>query len=249
MSDVFVVVTAAGSGTRLGFDRPKALVELSGQPLVVRAVNGAFTHPEVVGIVVTAPEDSLTEFTVLFDADQRVRVVPGGAVRQESVYRGLEAIPDLANDLNIALTDTTPVLIHDAARCLAPTTVFHDVVAALDAGYPAVIPALPVTDTQKTVASRQVNVNGITIEKVIGAVDRTELRAVQTPQGFHWQTIINAHRDATHRWGSETEAATDDGALVEACGIDVHLSRGSQMSLKITTKLDLIIAEHLLTHQ
>lgn len=249
MSEVFVVVTAAGSGTRLGSDRPKALVELAGKPLVVRAVDGAFTHPHVTGVVVTAPEDSRGNFEALFESNPRVRVVCGGSVRQESVYRGLQAIPELARALETQLHDTTAILIHDAARCLTPATVFHDVVTALEAGYPAVIPALPVTDTQKTVARKQISIDGIEIEKVTGAVDRTELRAVQTPQGFHWRTIIEAHRQATHRWGSEAEAATDDGALVEAQGIDVHLSHGSQMSLKITTKLDLIIAEHLVARQ
>ncbi|MDO5720869.1 MAG: 2-C-methyl-D-erythritol 4-phosphate cytidylyltransferase [Actinomycetaceae bacterium] len=248
MRPVFTIVTAAGSGTRLGSDRPKALVPLVGSPLVQRAVAGALACQRITGIIVTAPEGALRDFHALFDDDPRIRVVAGGGVRQESVYRGLQEIPVLAKDLDVVLDDLTPILIHDAARCLTPQRVFNEIITVLEAGHCAAIPALPVTDTQKIVATQPETVCDIPIERVTAAADRSRLRAVQTPQGFHWRTIIDAHRDAIHRWESEAHAATDDAALVEAHGHDVYLTRGSQMSLKITTPIDLTIAQYLLKH-
>lgn len=248
MRPVYTIVTAAGSGTRLGSDLPKALVPLDGIPLVQRAVDGALSCERITGIVVTAPEDALQEFQRLFPDDPRIRVVAGGNVRQESVYYGLQEIPALAITLDAELDDQTPILIHDAARCLTPPRVFDEIITVLEGGHHAAIPALPVTDTQKFVAPQPETASDITIERVTAAADRTHLRAVQTPQGFHWRTIMDAHSNATDRWHSEAEAATDDAALVEALGHDVYLTRGSQMSLKITTPIDLTIAKYLLKH-
>lgn len=248
MRPVYTIVTAAGSGTRLGSDLPKALVPLAGVTLVQRAVEGALSCDRITGIVVTAPEGALRDFQALFADDPRIRVVAGGTVRQESVYCGLREIPALANDLGAELHDLTPILIHDAARCLTPARVFDEVITVLEDGHCAAIPAMPVTDTQKFVAPKPETTSEIPIERVIAAADRAHLRAVQTPQGFHWRTIIDAHRAATDRWESESQAATDDAALVEALGHDVYLTRGSQMALKITTPIDLTIAQYLLKH-
>lgn len=246
MDSVFVLVTAAGMGTRLGYDMAKALVKLEGRTLVERAVDGVRAVPEVAGIVVTAPSDVIGEFEKLFEGAADIRIVPGASERQGSVYNGLRAIPGLAKDLGVELRDETPVLIHDAARCLTPPRVISDVISVLRDGYTAVIPALPVTDTQKIVDPDPAATSGIKIEKVTGQVDRTQLRAVQTPQGFHWGTIIHAHEVGHERYLETGESATDDGGLVETLGGEVYLSEGSQMSMKITTKLDMIIATELL---
>ncbi|MDO5034399.1 MAG: 2-C-methyl-D-erythritol 4-phosphate cytidylyltransferase [Actinomycetaceae bacterium] len=241
---VFAVVTAAGSGQRLGADMPKALVPLEGRTLVERAVEGV-QLVGVDGIIVTAPESHLTQFETMFASDPTVLVVPGGSVRQLSVYNALQQLPALAKRLGTPLDNTTPILIHDAARCLTPSKVINGVIDALRGGLTAVIPALPVTDTQKIVEEGPTS----GIEKVAGQVDRSLLRAVQTPQGFHWHTISNAHRAGFERLQNTGVEATDDAGLVEALGGDVHITSGSPLSMKITTKIDLVVASQLLTRK
>lgn len=238
----FVVVTAAGSGLRLGYNRPKALIELGGIPLVRRAVDGV-KRANVAGVVVTAPLDHLSEFEAIFADEPDISVVAGGDVRQASVYNGLKEIPKLARRLGVDLTETTPVLIHDAARCLTPSTVIDAVIKILEGGIDAVVPAVPVTDTQKVVAPSDAG-----LERVVGQVNRAELRAVQTPQGFHWGTIMRAHEEGMKRLYATGLEATDDAGLVEALGQNVFITPGSPLSLKITTKLDMVVADLLISN-
>ena len=262
---VYCVVTAAGSGTRLGFNQPKALVPVAGVPMVVRAVTGMFAHPQVVAVVVTAPAEQLPQFDELFANDSRVRVAPGGRERQDSVSAGLLALEQFARELGQPMGPDSPVLIHDAARPLTPLAVVNAVVDNLRAGLPAVIPALPVTDTIKVVPQTpvagepletapraqvmepQTPVAGEPVEPVVGAVDRAVLRGVQTPQGFHWGIIQRAH--GLPGAGEHTQppplAVTDDAALVESLGEPVYLCAGSELSMKVTTAFDLEVIDFL----
>lgn len=150
----YAVLTAAGSGSRLGADGPKALVPLEGISLLVWSAR-RLAAAGMSGIVVTAPAEHCEEFRrVLDDAALACPwiVVPGSAQsRQASVARGLAAIPDCAALADAPLSDTTPVLIHDAARPLVPADAIGRVLAALDGGVSAVIPAIPVVDTLKRV--------------------------------------------------------------------------------------------------
>lgn len=150
----YAVLTAAGSGSRLGADGPKALVPLEGISLLVWSARH-LAAAGMSGIVVTAPAEHCEEFRrVLDDAALACPwiVVPGSAQsRQASVARGLAAIPDCAALADAPLSDTTPVLIHDAARPLVPADAIGRVLAALDGGASAVIPAIPVVDTLKRV--------------------------------------------------------------------------------------------------
>ena len=150
----YAVLTAAGSGSRLGADGPKALVPLEGISLLVWSARH-LAAAGMSGIVVTAPAEHCEEFRrVLDDAALACPwiVVPGSAQsRQASVARGLAAIPDCAALADAPLSDTTPVLIHDAARPLVPADAIGRVLAALDGGVSAVIPAIPVVDTLKRV--------------------------------------------------------------------------------------------------
>lgn len=215
---VGVVVTAAGSGERLGAQVPKALVDVGGSSLLEHAVTRALAVAD--SLVVTAPERHLTEVGDLLGAlNPAIVVVPGGATRQDSVRAGLAALPDA--DL---------VLVHDAARAFAPVALFREVVAALDAGNDAVIPALPVVDTIKSADSSR---------RVTGTVDRSELWAVQTPQGFRRDLLARAH-------SAGVNGATDDAALVEALGAPVQLIAGAENAFKVTTPRDLAVAEALL---
>lgn len=216
---VGVVVPAAGAGTRLGPGLPKALRLLAGEPLLVHAVRRLRACPSVGPVVVAAPPECVQEFTRLL-AEYDVHVVPGGEQRQDSVAAGLAALP--------ASVDL--VLVHDAARALVPVAVVEAVVAALREGADAVVPALPVSDTVK-----RVDASG-----TVGAtVPRSELRAVQTPQGFRRDLLERVHR-------AGPAAVTDDAELVEAAGGTVRTVPGAPEAFKVTTPFDLLVAEAVL---
>ncbi|WP_290855489.1 2-C-methyl-D-erythritol 4-phosphate cytidylyltransferase [Hamadaea sp.] len=219
--DAAVLVPAAGAGVRLGGEVPKALRELRGESLLAHAVKRAAAAPSVGLIVVAAPPQLLREVReLLAGVDAEVLVVAGGASRQESVAQALAVVPD-----GIEI-----VLVHDAARSLTPPELVESVITAVRAGHGAVIPVLPVVDTIKRVGPS---------DDVVATVDRSELRAVQTPQGFRREVLVKAHAEA----GGEH---TDDAGMVERLGLPVHCVPGSESALKITRPVDLIIAEALL---
>ena len=216
---VAVIVVAAGSGTRLGAavgGVPKAFVGLDAHSILRHALRGVFAGP-LAQVVVVAPAgregDALTD--ALEAAGERrdlVTVITGESTRQGSVAAGLAAV----------WADVEVVLVHDAARALTPPEVFDRVVAAVVDGEDAVVPVLPVVDTIKRVRSRT----------VVGVVDRDELAAAQTPQGFRRDILETAYRVA------DTEF-TDDAALVQAAGHEVFTVAGDALSFKVTTSADL----------
>lgn len=243
-----VVITAAGAGTRLGADRPKALVPLAGYALVTHAVAGAL-RAGITDIAVTAPARHLDAFRAATCAAALYRcggparagsvvVVSGGASRQASVAAGLQALAHLPDD--------AVVLVHDAARCLTPPGVYQRVIGALADGWDGVIPAMPVSDTLKEVAPQESDLPG-GAEQVRGTVDRARMRAVQTPQGFRLATLLRAHAQYADLGHDESLAATDDAGLVEKLDGRIGVVEGDMRALKITTALDLRVAELLLT--
>lgn len=207
------IVAAAGRGERLGAGSPKALVRLAGTTLLEHAV-AAMHIAGVDHVVVTAPPALVADFAQIAPG---ARVVAGGATRQESVRLALTALPD----------DVDVVLVHDAARALVPVDMVQRVMTAVRAGADAVIPVLPLADTVK-----EVGAGGI----VVRTVDRSSLRAVQTPQGFRRQVLERAH-------ASGLTDATDDAALAEAVGVTVTTVEGSPEAMKVTTAFDLTVAE------
>ncbi|WP_101848554.1 2-C-methyl-D-erythritol 4-phosphate cytidylyltransferase [Zhihengliuella sp. ISTPL4] len=220
-----IIVVAAGSGTRLEAGAPKAFVGIDARTILRHALDGVFAA-EPMQVVVVAPAgyegDAETELRAA--AAERVdlgRVVTGGATRQESVAAGLAAL----------WGDVTTVLVHDAARALTPPAVI-DAVAAAVVGEAGAVPSLPVVDTLKRVE------DGL----VAGAVDRSELAAAQTPQGFP-RTLLEAAYEIARADGAEY---TDDAALFAAAGHPVRLVPGSERSFKITTPADLERARLLL---
>lgn len=216
--DVAVLVPAAGAGERLGPGGPKALRELAGEPLLVHAMRRVLAARGVVRVIVAAPPSALDLVRALVPPG--VTVVAGGSTRQDSVARALAAVP----------AQGQVVLVHDAARALAPTHLFEAVAAAVRAGCDAVVPVLPMVDTVK-----EVSASGT----VVGTVDRSMLRAVQTPQGFRRSVLVAAHQAAV-------DSHTDDAGLVEKLGRPVHTVPGSALAMKITTPLDLRLAALLL---
>ena len=226
LSEACAVLTAAGSGSRLGCEVPKALVELSGRPLVWWAARG-LRAGGVGAIVVTAPAASLDEFRAGIADIGGVEVVAGSdRSRQASVALGLAALGQhKPGDV---------VLVHDAARPLTPAQVTARVIDAVRAGAGAVIPVLPVTDTLKSV-----DASGV----VTGTPRRADMVAVQTPQGFRWDVLMRAHEAGASLGADEAVAATDDAGLVEAIGAVVHTVAGDERSLKVTRPLDLSLAQ------
>ncbi|WP_199176280.1 IspD/TarI family cytidylyltransferase [Actinomyces qiguomingii] len=244
------VLTAAGSGSRLGSEGPKALVDLCGETLLHRAARGLLAAGVIDHITITAPAAAVGRFTAevcdLADAG-RIGVVAGSpASRQASVALGLAAALQARPEAEV-------VLVHDAARALTPPDLTRRVVAAVRAGYHAVVPGLPVVDTVKEVAVGEVvaastpgsstGPEANRVELVVGTPDRARLRAVQTPQGFTRRTLEEAHRRGTLRAEDESLAARDDAALVEAMGGEVAVVAGDPLALKVTTPLDLALAE------
>lgn len=224
-----VVVVAAGSGTRLGHGIPKALVVLGGRPLLAHALRGIREAGLTGPVLVTVPAGDV-ELSATARA-HGARPVTGGASRAESVREALA-------ELERTEPACTAVLVHDAARCLTPPEVFRAVVDRLRAGARAVVPVLPVADTM-----RRVDDAG----RSLGTVDRTVLRAVQTPQGFDLALLRTVNR-ADVAAGTDPESVTDDASLVEAHapGTAVLTVPGHEHAFKITRPLDLVLAEAVL---
>jgi 2-C-methyl-D-erythritol 4-phosphate cytidylyltransferase len=221
--NVVAVVPAAGSGERLGAGIPKAFCLVDGRTLLQRAVAGLLDSGVVDHVVVAVPADRIDEAKRVLggrlDAG-RVTVVAGGPDRTESVNLALAALPTAPPEF---------VLVHDAARALTPPALITRVVEALRAGHDAVVPALRLHDTIKAV-----DANGV----VLGTPERAGLRAVQTPQGFATDLLLRAYRAGTGGAGF-----TDDASLVEHVGGQVQVVDGDPLAFKITTQLDLLLAE------
>ena len=216
------VIVAAGSGTRYGGD--KLMAELSGTPVLARTL-AVFQHAPIVGeIVLVVREDALATAGTLCReyAFDKVRViVPGGKTRALSCFAGVMAASDGAEI----------VAIHDGARPLVTGEIIEKTV--WDAyRHGAAVPAVPVRDTIKMAEDRVVT----------ETPERSKLFAVQTPQCFHRDVIRGALADAARN----APEITDDCQAVERIGGQIWLSEGSEENLKITTPLDLALAELIL---
>ena len=217
--NVAVILVAAGSGVRLGAGTPKAFAPLCGEPLLAHALRGVLGCGEVGHVIVVAPATHLQRARSIAGQDPRLDVVAGGADRSASVAAGLAALNH----------DDGIVLVHDAARCLAPADLFARVIHAVRAGHPAVVPGLEVSDTIKVVDAQG---------RVLATPERQSLRGIQTPQGFLREVLEHAHAGGGQ--------ATDDAGLVERIGGHVRVVEGDVRALKVTSPLDVAIATALL---
>ncbi|MFD7511926.1 2-C-methyl-D-erythritol 4-phosphate cytidylyltransferase [Streptomyces sp. NPDC059853] len=239
-----VIIPAAGRGVRLGPGIPKALRLLNGVPILVHAVRAMAAARSVATVIVVAPPDGAEGVRALLDEHPLPRpvalhVVPGGTTRQESVRLGLAALP----------ADADVVLVHDAARPLVPVDTTEAVARAVRDGAPAVVPALPLTDTVKQIAAPGPGgtSRGGEPVPVTGTPDRALLRAVQTPQGFAPDVLLDAHRRLAGLGGEG--GATDDAGMVERLGLPVVLVPGHEEAFKVTRPLDLVLAEAVLARR
>lgn len=201
---MWCIVVAGGSGTRFG--AAKQYVELDGAPVLHHSV--AVAADAVDGVVVVLPPADLGMVV-----PRAAAVVAGGATRSASVRAGLAAVP----------ADAQIVLVHDAARPNASPGLFRAVIAAVEAGADAAVPAVPVSDTIR--------------HRDGGVVDRSQLVAVQTPQAFRADALRRAH-------AAEADA-TDDAGLVEAAGGRVVIVPGERSNLKLTEPADLVVLQAL----
>jgi 2-C-methyl-D-erythritol 4-phosphate cytidylyltransferase len=211
------VVVAGGSGRRFG--GPKQFLELAGRPVVSWSLLAARAVSDGVVLVVPGPSEDPAAAPPDIPVGEADRVVAGGATRADSVRCGLAAVPD----------DAAVVVVHDAVRPLASSSIFAAVVEAVRAGKgEGAVPVLPVTDTLKRVSDGVVRCTE----------DRHGLVLVQTPQAFTAATLRTAHLSA--------EDATDDAALLERLGATVCTVDGDPRNLKLTRAEDLQLAEALI---
>lgn len=216
-------MVAAGNGSRLGAAVPKALVPVGGVPLVVRAVNRLAEAGVHHVVVVTAAAERAVFSDALGAVQVPLTFADGGVERQDSVARGLAALPG-------NLSEDAVVLVHDAARAFVPVAVVRSVVEAVLSGAEAAIPVVPVSDT-----IREITEEGSVV------IDRSRLRGVQTPQGFRLGVIAEAHAELADRG----VVVTDDAAAAEFLGHSVALVEGSREAFKVTDPFDLVLAEAL----
>jgi 2-C-methyl-D-erythritol 4-phosphate cytidylyltransferase / 2-C-methyl-D-erythritol 2,4-cyclodiphosphate synthase len=216
-----VLILAAGRGTRLGGDLPKQYLSLAGQPVLRHSITAFLRHPAInmVRAVIHADDEPLYR-----SATAGLALLPpvhGGNDRQESARLGLESLAEMAPDR---------VLIHDGARPLVDEATISRTLEAL-ASAPGAVAAVPLADTLKRESA------GL----ALSGVDRNGLWRAQTPQAFHFDAILAAHRQAV---GAQL---TDDAAVAENAGFSVRLVPGSETNIKVTTRDDLARAEQLFT--
>ena len=219
-----LLIAAAGSGSRMGADRNKLLLKVSGKTILEWTLKAAFASKAINWIgIIGQPKDKSSIFSIIHDSVKSVKWINGGSTRQQSVQLGLSALPD----------DAQSVLIHDGARCLVNPFVFDDIAKIVSNGQ-AVIAASQVTDTIKKVDN-----NG----EIIDSPPRSDLWSAQTPQGFPVDKLKKAHREAIAKgWN-----VTDDSSLFERLGFPVKIYDAGPSNIKVTTPFDLVIAESLLS--
>ncbi len=228
-----LLIPAAGMGRRMGSEfatrglrqRNKLLLELLGKPLLAWSLLAASNSVSIKWIGIMGQPADFAEFKHILQQlslTKPVELIVGGATRQESVYNGLQALPDQA----------TQVLIHDGARCLATPELFDRCSEALQTCQ-GLIAAVPVKDTIKVVNQQEI---------IIDTPERSNLWAAQTPQGFEVEILKRCHAQGK-KLGWQV---TDDAALFEKCDLPVKIVPGEETNLKVTTPVDLAIAEFIL---
>lgn len=221
--ETLAILVAAGRGQRMGADRPKAFLALAGQSLLRRSAVALDAAQSVDGLVAVVPREALAEARAELAGIGKLRaVVPGGPRRQDSVREGLSQAPADFEGI---------VLVHDAARPFVEASLIDAVVRAAREGG-AATPVLGLTDTVKRVRNR----------RVVETLDREELGAAQTPQGFHFALLQRAY-EAAFRDGA---TLTDESMAVERLGAPVTAVAGSPANRKLTTPEDLAWAEGVL---
>lgn len=223
---MYLLILAAGIGRRMGSGRNKLLLTLLDKPLIAWTLLAAETSKYINWINIVIQPEELEEFQTIvtkLSLSKPVNFITGGATRQESVYNGLQSLPDSSES----------VLIHDGARCLVTPNLF-DQCAKATLQCQGVITAISVKDTIKIVNNQT--------HLITHTPERSQLWAAQTPQGFQVKLLQQCHLKGYHQ-GWEV---TDDAALFEKCQLPVQIIEGEETNLKVTTPVDLALAEFIL---
>lgn len=254
---VIAIIAAAGQGTRLRADKPKAFVELAGISLLERSISAMHATELVDEIIVVAAPDMLDEAADVISrcesadatrgagadaSDGRtIRLVPGRGERADSVMAGLEAV-------SVEPGVDPIVLVHDAARALTPASMIDRVARAVADGASGVVPVVPVVDTIKAVTETTDHGGARSQAQITKTVDRSNVRAAQTPQGFRYSALFSANEmyyasvQADAEAGTRSFVPTDDASLLEWQGVPVVCVDGDELAFKITTLKDLLLA-------
>lgn len=223
---IVAVVVAAGLGRRFGGTKPKPTLRMFGRAVVGVAVEGLAAGGCTHAVVVINGRTPALFRAALVGSPIPVQMTPGGDTRQESVRKGLEIV---RNDP--VLSQAKVILVHDAVRPMMPAYVIEDVINAVKGGAVAVAPGIDVTDTIRMLAD-----DGST-----AVIDRSTLRAIQTPQGFDLEVLLDSH----DKMADAGQSFTDDVTCCESNGHQVVLVPGSRMGMKITEPADLTVARAL----
>ncbi|MFZ5825514.1 MAG: 2-C-methyl-D-erythritol 4-phosphate cytidylyltransferase [Bacillota bacterium] len=218
---VSVIIPAAGSGKRVGGGTAKQFLPLRGEPVLVHTVR-LFSESPLVDEIVIAAGDLETTRQLVGAFPKVTHIVPGGAERKDSVWAGLQVVHSRPRI----------VAVHDAARPLLPVDVLEGVLKAATE-HQAQVVAVPVKDTVKVVSSEGI---------VSATLDRSTLWAVQTPQVFWVETLLQGYRKAQ----ADNYTGTDDASVVERLGVPVRIYHGSHENIKLTTPEDFRVAEAIL---
>lgn len=221
------IIVAGGSGLRMGTDVPKQFLLLGGRPVLLRtmeAIAGAVPDAEIVVVLPANHIGTLHGLYERFGCTVRYTATAGGASRFESVEAGLKALPD----------DCSLIAVHDGVRPLVTADMIRRGLDCARTNRTAV-PVIPVTDTIREIAA----------DGASHTVDRSKLRAVQTPQIFDGALLRKAYRDAAGH--PDKSRFTDDASAVEYFGTAIALYDGSKENLKLTTPADMSIAEAILS--
>ncbi len=222
---MYLLIPAAGMGKRMGSDRNKLLLTLLGKPLLSWTLLAAESSEKISWIGIIGQSYDFPEFKTILEAisiSKQIEFIQGGETRQASVYNGLQALP----------SEAKRVLIHDGARCLVTAKLLDRCAEELFTCQ-GLIAGIPVKDTIKVVDNNQFITN---------TPNRSDLWAAQTPQGFEVNLLKECHEKG-HQLGWEV---TDDAALFEKCQLPVKIVEGEETNLKVTTPVDLAIAEFIL---
>ena len=215
------IIVAAGTGTRLGAEKPKQFLEIHGKPIIIHTLERFENCPAVDEIILVLANDEIESFQTdvkKYNLKKLSKIVAGGKSRAESVFNGLNAID---------AEQTEIVAVHDGARPLVSSAeITATIEKARETGAAWLV--AKVTDTIKEVAG----------EKIIGTIDRANLRRALTPQGFRYKILKQAFDE-----NNFNEAATDECLLVEKLGYEIATIEGNARNIKITTREDFTIAE------
>ncbi|MBI2794655.1 MAG: 2-C-methyl-D-erythritol 4-phosphate cytidylyltransferase [Ignavibacteria bacterium] len=226
MISIGIILPAAGSGIRFGGHLPKQYMLLGNKPVILYAVEISLSIDGVQSVVIpVSPTDTTLQALLKHNNidDDRINIVTGGNTRRDSVANAL---------MSSSIADVDVILVHDAVRPLASKRLFEQIInAAYREG--AAIPCVEESDTTKIVSN----------DFVVDTINRSEIRRVQTPQGFRREVLVNAYNNAVRH----SLTGTDDASLVEAAGHPVRCIPGEHANIKITTNSDLIYVESLLS--